>query len=126
MKTSPSLEQVIKSMQALGYKIQDSDALDYNLNLVGIRSNDMTPNQFNDWEYVFWKYAGSWELVKFRITTDPGLFYLKNPANVEGTAIVKPGQYINVWSKGLHKGEYPALVQTGPITVFRDNDKDGD
>jgi len=125
MTQAPSIDQVIRTLEKLSYKVFDNDSKPYNINIVGLRTADMTPNSFNDWEYVFWKHAGSWEGIKFRITTDPGLYYLKNPANPLGTAIVKPGQYPNLWRKGLHKGKYPALVQVGSITVYRDANRDG-
>jgi hypothetical protein len=43
--------------------------------------------------------------------------------NVNGTAILKAGQYIDSHKIGLHKGEYTALVQAKPLTVFRDYDR---
>lgn len=121
---SPDLNHVLRTLEKNGYKIFDNDAKPYNLNIVGLRTSDMTPNSFNDWEYVFWKHAGSWEMLKFQVTTDPGLYYLKNPVNELGTAIVKPGQYPGVWQRGLHKGKYNALVQVGNLTVYRDADRD--
>jgi hypothetical protein len=124
MKTTPSVEHVIKTLGKLNYKVFDNDSKPYNINLVGIRSADTTPNTFNDWEYVFWKYAGSWEVLKFQITTDPGLYYLKTPMNELGTAILKPGQWIGMWELGKHKGVYPALVQKAPVTVIRDFNRD--
>lgn len=120
MKTTPSLDTVIKALSKQNYKLFDNDTKPYNLNLVGIRSADTTPNTFNDWEYVFWKYRGSWDVLKFEITTDPGLYYLKSPMNELGTAILKPGQYPGMWTLGKHKGAYPALVQAAPVTVIRD------
>jgi hypothetical protein len=44
--------------------------------------------------------------------------------NPKGTALLKPGQYIDSWKLGLHRGQYKALVQSKPITVFRDKDLD--
>ena len=121
---TPDLQTVLSTLSRLGYKVFDNDTKPYNLNLVGLRTNDMTPNTFNDWEYVFWKFAGSWEVMKFRITTDPGLYWLKNPMNALGTAIVKPGQYPGMWAPGKHHDLYPALVQVGNVTVIRDANKD--
>jgi hypothetical protein len=124
MKAAPSLEQLLAAVNKLGYKVFDNDTKPYNLNLVGLRTADSTPNTFNDWEYVFWKFAGSWECMKFQITTDPGLYYLKTPMNPLGTAIVKPGQYLGMWAPGLHQGKYAALTQVKPVTVIRDFDRD--
>jgi hypothetical protein len=43
--------------------------------------------------------------------------------NPKGTAVLKPGQYVDSWKLGLHQGKYEALVQAKPITVYRDNNK---
>ncbi len=67
------------------------------------------------------------ERIKYwTITTDPGTYWLNNPMNSLGTAVLKPMQFIDCWSIGLHQGkkDHSALVQTGKITVYRDNDKD--
>lgn len=124
MLITPTIEQIIETMNRLDYKVFDNDSKPYNLNIVGIRTADMTPNVFNDYEYAFWKYKGSWEVLKFSVTTDPGLYYLKNPLNYAGTAIVKPGQYPGLWQRGLHNGKYTALRQVGEIDVYRDADRD--
>jgi hypothetical protein len=124
MNTTPSISDVLAVMEKKGYKIYDNDTKPYNLNLIGIRTADATPNVFNDWEYVIWKYKGSWEGLKFEITTDPGLYYLKAPLSELGTAILKPAQWKGMWELGKHKGLYPALVQKAPVTVIRDFDRD--
>ena len=71
-----------------------------------------------------WKYKGRWNLIEFGCTTEAGLYYLQNPINNKGTAIVKEGQYAGVWQQGMHQGKYQALVQRKPITVVRDFDRD--
>jgi hypothetical protein len=124
MNPTPSIEHLLQVMNKKGYKVFDNDTKPFNLNLVGIRTADVTPNSFNDLEYVFWKYKGSWEGMKFEITTDPGLYYLKTPMNEMGTAILKPGQWKGMWELGKHKGLYPALVQKAPVTVIRDFNRD--
>ena len=125
MLITPTIKQVIETMNRLNYKVFDNDSKPYNLNIVGVRTADMTPNVFNDFEYCFWKYKGSWEGLKFQVTTDPGLYYLKNPLNTAGTAIIKPGQYPGLWQRGLHQGKYTALRQVGNISVYRDANRDG-
>jgi hypothetical protein len=98
----------------------------YLLNIVGIRTADDTANTFNDWICFFRQTTGpEWEFYAFRGTTDPGMYWRKNPENVDGVAIVVPGQYPHLWVLGEHKGLYPALVQVGEIDVWRDNDGDG-
>lgn len=124
MTSAPELAVILKTMDHLGYKVFANDTKAYNLNLIGLRTADKTVNTFNDYEYVLWRFRSSWEIVKFRITTDPGLYYLNNPMNPHGAAIVKPGQYPGMWGIGLHNGKYNALVQTGPCTVIRDFNRD--
>jgi hypothetical protein len=96
----------------------------YELNIVGLRSKSVEPNRFDDELHVFYKTTGDkWDYHVFKITTDPGTFWLKNPMQPQGTAIVKEGQNINSHAIGLHRGQYKALVQTNPITIIRDYDR---
>lgn len=108
--------------KANGYTI---NARPYELNIFGVRANKTTPNAFDDQVYVFWKDdKGNWKGRFYPITTDPGTYWLKNPMNVDGTAILKAGQYKNAYQLGLHRGEYEALVQTGgKVTTIRDYDR---
>lgn len=97
----------------------------YELNIVGIRTNNVTPNTFNDRIFVFFKNGqGGVTQHEFKATTDPGTYWLKNPMNPQGTAILKEGQYLNTYGLGLHRGKYLALVQKRPVTVIRDYDRD--
>jgi hypothetical protein len=94
------------------------------VNIVGIRTNDLKANTYNDFLTLTWYQNNQWNFIGFEATTDPGLYWLKNPSNVKGCAIVAPGQYINLWQLGIHSG-YEALVQTGnKIKVYRDNNRD--
>ena len=97
----------------------------YDLNVIGIRRNTVIPNKFDDMIYIAYRDALANERV-FGIpaTTDPGLFYLKNPCNTAGCAILIPGQYLGMWKLGLHRGKYKALVQVKPVTVARDWNRD--
>jgi hypothetical protein len=111
-------------MQTNGYEIFETDTLPYNLNIIGVRNNNRTPNSFDDYIIVIWKYKGHWNFNKYPATTDPGLFYLNHPLNQQGTAILKEGQYLHCYCLGLHQGKYKALVQFMPVTVIRDFNKD--
>lgn len=94
-------------------------------NIFGIRRAGGFTNTFNDHVGVYYETSnGVWVSAMFAATTDPGLFWLENPSNVNGTAILKPGNYKNSHKIGLHKGEYKALVQNTPLPVWRDKDKD--
>ena len=126
-------ERNIRMMPGLTYtRLRDAcqrqgypffDAGDFNLNIIGLRTNDNRGELFNDWLFVAFRQNDHEQLLAFQITTDPGTYWLEHPMNVKGTAIVKPGHYPKLWSLGRHKNQYPALVQTGQITVYRDNDK---
>lgn len=117
------LQDVIAHMKAKGHKVFEDGP--YNLNIVGLRNKCVREaGSFDDLLLLFWKYNGVWSSVLIPCTTDPGAYYLENPLNEKGTAIVKEGQYENVMGLGKHKGEYEAVVQTGPITVYRDPDRD--
>ena len=83
----------------------------------------MQANAFNDWLVLFYAHQGDWLSYAFPATTDPGLYYRHVPANVRGTAILKPGQYEGAYTVGRHRG-YKALQQVGDLTVFRDDNRD--
>jgi hypothetical protein len=70
--------------------------------------------------------VGTYRLRHWAITTVPGIYYLENPSNSKGTAVFKPGQYLDAYSFGYHKQktDHPALLQTKNIVVYRDIDKD--
>lgn len=121
----PTLEQIKKIYEVKGYKLFD-DGVPYNLNIGGIRTNDMRPNTFNDYEFCFYKdETGEEQFHVWEATTDPGLYYLMHPLYKKGTAILAPGQYIGCWQVGLHKGKYRALIQIGgEVKVYRDANRD--
>jgi hypothetical protein len=94
-----------------------------NLNLIGIRAKDAQADTFNDVLCVVYEKGKKTLLETYPITTDPGVYYRKHPVNVDGTAVLMPGHYPACWRLGMHRGKYEALVQCGPMTVFRDNNK---
>lgn len=101
----------------------------YRLNIWGFRANSEKPNSFDDELHVFTNIAQTgkpkWAYLVFKITTDPGTYWLKNPMNPQGTAILKAGQYVDVYAIDLHRGKYNALCQrNGKVTVIRDYDRD--
>lgn len=120
-----SVQDIVKAMHKKGHMVFENSLKPFNLNIVGIRAKDLTPNIFNDIVAIFWKYKGGWSIHKSIVTTDPGMHYLKDPLNKDGTAILKEGQYRGMWAKGLHQGKHVAFQQVKPCTVIRDNNKDG-
>ena len=116
---------VIQAVESRGFDVFKNDTKPYNLNIVGIRAAEPTTNKFNDLMCVFWKYEGQWNIYKMQCTTLPGLYWLENPMNSKGCAILKEGQYKGVYEIDLHNGKYEAICQRlGPVTVYRDDDKD--
>lgn len=88
--------------------------------IFAIRSKENLPNKFDDLLGFVYKD----QIFYGTGTTNPGTYWLNNPSRVEGTALLKEGQYIDSWTIGKHQGKYDALVQAKPVTVYRDNDKD--
>lgn len=97
----------------------------YKLNIVGVRNSQTQPNKFDDDIFVFFKNnLRFWKVYKYPATTDAGTFYLLNPINASlGTAMLKEGQYVNTYKRGLHRGSYLALVESKPVTTYRDYDR---
>lgn len=123
MKTS--IAEIQKVLTKKGYAFFDQNK-PYNVNIIGIRSKNTVANSFDDTLCLVYRDESlSPQIFTFSVTTDPGLYWLKNPTNVNGTAILVPGQYKGSHQIGLHKGQYEALVQKAPVKVWRDANKDG-
>ena len=107
----------------MSYAFFDSSL--YNVNIIAFRSLPGEPNKFDDiltLSYRRDKYNPVTEW--YRCTTDPGLYYLNNPMLKAGTAVVAPQQLRAGFKIGKHKGVYECLVQSKPIKVYRDRNKD--
>ncbi len=109
-----------------GYVLYDEP---YKLNIWGFRANTETPNAFDDELHVFTNVSTNgkpnWAYLVFKITTDPGTYWLRNPLNPQGTAILKAGQYVDTYKIDKHRGKYYALCQRlNKVTVIRDYDRD--
>lgn len=116
-----TVKTLTEALKKLDYPLFKGD---YNLNLIGIRSQDADANTFNDVLVVLYQLDGKWVLHAFPITTDPGLYYRENPINVNGTAVLVPGHHSACWQLGAHQGKYKALVQRGAMAVYRDANAD--
>ncbi len=114
-------KEVIKAINRKGYILFERTDKPFNLNFFAIR--DMG-GQWNDQFGLMWKYKSGWAFVPWMGTTDPGAYYLKNPLNVKGTAILPEGQHRGLFKSGMHQGKYKALVQAREVGVYRDGDKD--
>ena len=97
-----------------------------NLNAIAVRRLPGTPDAFDDVLTATWREPdGSWRTAAWSCTTDPGLYWLRNPSRVEGTAVLCPGQYRGAWVIGRHHAHYPALTQTRSVCVWRDRNRNG-
>jgi hypothetical protein len=97
----------------------------YQLNIVGLRSKSTKSNLFDDEIYVFYRRQDHrWNCHIYKVTTDPGTFWLNNPSYPGGTAILEQGQYKDAYAIGKHHGQYDALVQRRSVSIIRDYDRD--
>ena len=119
-----TIPDILQKVKDAGHSIFEKG--EWNLNIIGVRSNDTSSNTYNDKLYVVCKDEfGNWVNICFQITTDPGAYWLKNPSRVDGTAILVPGQYRSVWKIDKHQGRYDALCQrNGKVKVYRDSNAD--
>lgn len=116
--------EILDLSESLGHVVFENG--EYNLNIIGIRSADHKANQFDDMMHCVYKdESGEWVHKSWPCTTEPGVYWLENPGNVNGTAILVPGQYRGVWKIDKHQGRYDALCQrNGPVKTYRDDNKD--
>lgn len=105
----PGVEEIIAVMKAKAYAVFDGGP-SHNLNIIGIRSDDNEANSFNDWLTVSYFFDGVWNSFVFPATTDPGTHWRREPMNVRGTAIMKPGQYRGAYMLGNPFELFQALV----------------
>ncbi len=103
----------------------------WDLNITGVRTKGKNvTNLYDDKIIIMYKDENQKQLVyTFPITTQPGAHYMKQPYSSAGSAILKPGQYLNSYKMGTHatKGNpkgYLALVDDKDLIVFRDKNKD--
>ena len=93
--------------------------------IIGVRSNEDLPNQFDDKVYLF---KGEEFILVSSCTTNPGTTVLRNFSkfNAKGAAVmVADTWHHDIWMKGKHQGKITALIQTGAkCRVYRDADKD--
>jgi len=116
-----SIKVLKDTLAAKGYKWLGDRPM-----IIGIRTKLDVPDSFNDFLAVVYPENGAEVLKLYPITTDPGVYHLNKPMNVEGTFVLKPGQYIDSHEIGFHQGkpDHRALHQVGNLTGYRDNDKD--
>jgi len=121
-KSDITIDKLREAIDRLEYMFFESG--EYNLNIIGIRTEDEKANSFNDFIAVAYKVKKLWRLDIFNVTTDPGTYWLNHPVNVKGTAILAEGQHRGCYKFGMHQGVYKALVQAKPVPVYRDRNFD--
>ena len=128
----PPIEDILEVMGRKLYKVYDTPHIDWNLNIVGIRNRSLIPDKFDDTLVVFHRFLGNWDIAYYPITTDPSIYYLKNPLKKvaeKGTAILLEGQYKGKYLIRKHNNKYLALCQgINPgyeVSVYRDNNRNG-
>lgn len=115
------VNKLIRLFKHYGYRINTRP---YELNIVGLRSPVVKSNSFDDDIHVFFMDEhGKWQHYAWKATTDPGTYWLENPMQPQGTAILKNGNYPKAYRLGMHRGKYLALVQSKPVTIIRDYDR---
>ena len=117
-----TLPPILQAVQAKGYAVFTNG--DWNLNITGIRSPQRVANAFDDRLCVTYKVNDIWTTETYEITSDPGSPYLLRPINNYGCAVLAPGQWRGCYTIGKHRGQYLALVQSGKVKVYRDNNRD--
>ena len=117
-------ENIKSYFAAKDYKFFDSPDKRLNLNIIGVRRDNQGSNTFDDFLLVMYREEETMVSHRWQATTDPGKYWLMNPMNPKGTAVLVPGQYRGTWQLGKHQNNYEALVQSKPVKVWRDNNKD--
>lgn len=101
---------------------------DFNLNFFGVRQLATWDNAFSDTLGCVLKMGGEWRVYLWQGTVDPGAYYIHEQlGNPRGTAKVVAGQYRRLWTFGMHRNAYRALVQIpeSPVKVYRLGLEDG-
>lgn len=118
---------VFSQATKLGFKLFTKHDMD--LTVVALRRVPGVPNKFDDLLTVSWNEKGVEHFKAWPCTTDPGTYWLLHPMNVKGTAIVVSNkQYPQSHVIGFHHAgtpkAYEAMVQCGPLSTYRDANKD--
>lgn len=117
-------ENLQSYFRAKDYKFFDTPDKKLNINIIGVRRDNQGTNTFDDYLLVMYRDKEEMITQRWEATTDPGKYWLENPMNPKGTAVLIPGQYRGTWKIGKHQNSYEALVQRKPVKVWRDNNKD--
>lgn len=114
---------LLDRLEAAGFTVYDGQ--DFLLNIIGVRTRGNS-NAFDDTLHVIYRCNGLWQHEQFLCTTDPGRYYLVNPLNNAGCAVVStPQQMQDAFYLGLRGDRsYHCLRQRKPVKVWRDGNRD--
>ena len=117
--------EILERVTAVGFRVFEGAGGDYDLNIIAERNPAGEDDAFDDWLHVIYQLGGEWRWHAYRVTTDPGIYWLRRGQG-RGTAILcHPQQMSGVYSLDLHSGKYTALCQrNGPVRVWRDRNGD--
>ncbi|MFB2837047.1 hypothetical protein [Floridanema evergladense] len=125
------VEKIIAYCQKKGYRIDREPGYKNIVYIEGMNPdgtlNNNALNVWNDLRIVIEFKEGKPVMIGcWEATTNPGKYYVKNPMNPKGAAIIAFGQYTS-WRVGMHGHASPheALVQCNPVTVHRDSNRSG-
>lgn len=118
-----SVEYLQGVIEGMGYSFFTKG--NYNVNIIGVRNPNPVANSFDDTMICAYKVKDQWVLKEWQITTDAGTYWLENPLNAKGCALLVPNQYRGVYKIDKHRNKYYALCQrNGEVEVYRDDTKD--
>ena len=92
IKTYPidQLPPLLQRCKDLGYAIFTK--YNYDLNLIACRSPSREAGKFDDVFHCIYRLGDRYIEESYICTTDAGLYWLRNPSRVEGTAILQARQ----------------------------------
>lgn len=116
--------EIIKSvLKKKGYAFFEKG--NFNLNIIGIRSNKRQAGSFDDFICCIYKdEKQNWNCKYWKATTDAGTYWLAKPMRESGAALLVPNQYRGAFKIGYFKSRYKSLIQNNPLPVYRDNNRD--
>ena len=118
-----SIDYLQGVIEGMGYSFFTKG--NYNVNIIGVRNPNPVANSFDDTMLCAYKVSDQWVLKEWQVTTDAGTYWLENPLNVKGCALLVPNQYRGVYKIDKHRNKYYALCQrNGEVEVYRDDTKD--
>jgi hypothetical protein len=114
---------IIRSFyEEIGFPIREKP---FQVNLLGVRSAKVAGKYSDTIACFFTNSNGNIYWRQYPASTVPTGYWLLNPMQKKGCAVLAPGYHKDIWIDGLHKGKYPGLLQRGgDVTIYRDNSKD--